>query len=146
MNRHLFSAAALRVGSFQSLGRWVSSRVVWYMSCAISGKHGTVAFSWREHGQNYRHTVRHVGEREQWHHVWHWQHVVDMRASHLLMKVWTWQTLLVRWEEKTEDVVQPRLREIDRFFCISLAQVGLFLGDKNAPDEFGAVFQGSIDM
>ena len=26
-----------------------------------------------------------------------------------------------------------------------LAQVGLFMGDKNAPDEFGAVFQGAID-
>ena len=58
-----------------------------------------------------------------------------------------------------EDVIQPRLREIDRFFFITLgrrlftevlapdgiasglAQVGLFMGDKNAPDEFGAVFQ-----
>ena len=26
-----------------------------------------------------------------------------------------------------------------------LAHVGLFIGDKNAPDEFGAVFQGAID-
>ena len=26
-----------------------------------------------------------------------------------------------------------------------LAQVGLFMGDKNAPDEFGAVFQGAND-
>ena len=26
-----------------------------------------------------------------------------------------------------------------------LAQVGLFMGDKNAPDEFGAFFQGAID-
>ena len=81
------------------------------------------------------------------------------------MKVWTWQTPSVRWTEKnTEDVIQPRLREIDRFFFITrrrrlftevfapdgiasgLAQVGLFIGDKNAPDEFGAVFQGAIDM
>ena len=79
------------------------------------------------------------------------------------MRVWTWQTLLVRWTEKTEDVIQPRLREIDRFFFITrgrqlftevlapdgtasgLAHVGLFMGDKNAPDEFGAVFQGAID-
>ena len=60
-------------------------------------------------------------------------------------------------------MIQPRLREIDRFFFITrgrrlftevlgpdgiasgLAQVGLFMGDKNAPDEFGAVFQGAID-
>ena len=65
--------------------------------------------------------------------------------------------------KNTEDVIQPRLREIDRFFFITrgrrlftevlapdgsasgLAQVGLFMGDKNAPDEFGAVFQGAID-
>ena len=62
----------------------------------------------------------------------------------------------------TEHVIQPRLREIDRFFFITrkrrlftevlapdgrasgLAQVGLFMGDQNAPDEFGAVFQGAI--
>ena len=86
-----------------------------------------------------------------------------MRVSHLLMKAWTWQTLLVRWIENTEDVIQPRLREIDRFFFISrgrrfftevlapdgiasgLAQAGLFMGDKNAPDEYGAVFRGAID-
>ena len=86
------------------------------------------------------------------------------RASHLLTKVWTWQTPSDRWTEKhTEDVIQPRLREIDRFFFITrrrrlltevlapdgiasgLAQVGLLMGDKNAPDEFGAVFQGAID-
>ena len=64
-------------------------------------------------------------------------------------------------------MIQSRLREIDRFFFITrgrrlftevlapdgiasgLAQVGLFMGlfmgDKNAPDEFGAVFQGAID-
>ena len=60
-------------------------------------------------------------------------------------------------------MIQPRLREIDRFSFITrgrrlftevlapdgiasgLAQVGLFMGDKNAPDEFGAVFQGAID-
>ena len=83
------------------------------------------------------------------------------KTSHFLMTVWTWQTLLDRWTENTEDVIQPRLREIDRFFFITrgrrlftevlapdgiasgLAQVGLF--DKNAPDEFGAVFQGAID-
>ena len=76
-------------------------------------------------------------------------------STHLLTKVWTWQTLSVRWTEKnTEDVIQPRLREIDRFFFITrgrrlftevlapdgivsgLAQVGLFMGDKNAPDGF----------
>ena len=57
-----------------------------------------------------------AGETEQWLHTWHWRHAVDTRASHLLMKVWTWQTLLVRWTEETEDVIQPRLREIDRFF------------------------------
>ena len=66
-------------------------------------------------------------------------------------------------QKNTEDVIQPRLREIDRFFFITrgrrlftevlapdgtasgLAQVGLFMGDKNAPDEFGAAFQGAID-
>ena len=60
-------------------------------------------------------------------------------------------------------MIQPRLRLIDRFFLITrrrrlftevlapdgiasgLAQVGVFMGDKNAPDEFGAVFQGAID-
>ena len=81
------------------------------------------------------------------------------------MKVWTWQTPLVRWTQKnTEDVIQTRLREIDRFFFIirgrrlftevlapdgiasGLAQLGLFMGDKNAPDEFGAVLQGAIDI
>ena len=36
----------------------------------------------------------------QWLHTWHWQHAVDTRASHLLTKVWTWQTPLVRWTEK----------------------------------------------
>ena len=36
------------------------------------------------------------------------------------MKVWTWQTPSVRWTEKnTEDVIQPRLREIDRFFFVT---------------------------
>ena len=35
------------------------------------------------------------------------------------MKVWTWQTPSVRWTENTEDVIQPRLREIDRFFFIT---------------------------
>ena len=76
------------------------------------------------------------------------------------MKVWTWQTPLDRWRENTEDVIQPRLREIDIFFFITrgrrlftevlapdgiasgLAQVGLFMGDQNAPDELGAVFSG----
>ena len=61
--------------------------------------------------------------------------------------------------KNTEDVIQPRLKEIDRFFFVTrgrrlftevlapdgiasgLAQVGLFMGDRNAPDEFGAVFQ-----
>ena len=65
--------------------------------------------------------------------------------------------------KSTEDVIQPRLREIDGFFFTTrgrrlftevlapdgiasvLAQVGWFMGDKNAPDEFGAVFQGAID-
>ena len=60
--------------------------------------------------------------------------------------------------KNTEDVIQPRLREIDtwrrRLFtevlapdgiASGLAQVGLFMADKNAPDEFGAVFQGAID-
>ena len=65
--------------------------------------------------------------------------------------------------KNTEDMIQPRLREIDRFFFTTrgrrlftevlapdgiasgLAQVGLFMGDKNASDEFGAVFQGAID-
>ena len=59
--------------------------------------------------------------------------------------------------KNTEDVTQARLREIDRIsrgrrlftgvlapdgIASGLAQVGLFMGDKNAPDEFGAVFQG----
>ena len=131
----------------------VSSRVVWYMGCAISGERGTVVFFWRERGQNYRRIVmdsnEHVGGRRQWLHTWHWQHAVDTRASHLL--------------KNTEDVIQPRLREIDRFYFITrrrrlftevlapdgiasgLAQVGLFMGEKNAPDEFGAFFQGAID-
>ena len=99
---------------------------------------------WRERGQNYRGIAtgsnEHVGGRVQWLHTWHWQHWV---AGH----------------KNTEDVIQPRLREIDRFFFITrgqrlftevlapdgiasgLAQVGLFMGDKNAPDEFGAVFR-----
>ena len=65
--------------------------------------------------------------------------------------------------KNTEDGIQPRLREIERFFFITrgrrlftevlapdgiasgLAQVGLFMGDKNAPDELGAVFQGATD-
>ena len=64
--------------------------------------------------------------------------------------------------KNTEDVIQPRLREIDRLFFITrerrlftevvapdgiasgFAQVGLFMSDKNAPDEFCAVFQGAI--
>ena len=40
VNRHLLSTAALSGGSFQSLGRWVSS----HAACAISGKRGTVVF------------------------------------------------------------------------------------------------------
>ena len=87
-----------------------------------------------------------------------------------------WQTLVRRGkmrykplsrleltETKSEDVIQPRLRDIDKFFFVTrgrrlftevlapdgiasgLAQVGLFMGDKNAPDEFGVVFQGVID-
>ena len=61
-------------------------------------------------------------------------------------------------------MIQPRLREIDRFFFITRARrlftevlvpdaitsgpahVGLFKGGENAPDDFGAVFQGAIDM
>ena len=39
-------------------------------------------------------------EGRQWLHTWHWQHAVDTRASHLSMKVWTWQTPSVRWTEK----------------------------------------------
>ena len=60
----------------------------------------------------------------------------------------------------TEKAIQPRLRDIDKFFFLTrgrrlftevlapdgiasgLAQVGLFMGDKKAPDEFGIVFQG----
>ena len=45
----------------------------------------------------FQRTRRREGE---WLHTWHWQHAVDTRASHLLMKVWTWQTPLVRWTEK----------------------------------------------
>ena len=71
---------------------------------------------------------------------------------------------LVRLERQaTEDVIQLRLRDIDKFFFVTrgrrlftevlapdgiasgLAQVGLFMGDKNAPDEFGVVFQEAID-
>ena len=166
--RRLLSAVALLDGSSRNLVRWAASHVVCYMGCAISGKRGTVDFFWRERGQNYRRAVmvsnEHVGGRRQWLHTWHWQHAVDTRASHLLTKVWTWQTPSVRWIEKnTEDVIQPRLRQIDRFFFITrgrrlftevlapdgivsgLAQVGLFMGDKKAPDEFGAVLQGAID-
>ena len=90
--------------SSQSLGRWVSSLALWFTGCAISEKRGTVVFFWRERGQNYRRIAtdsnEHVGGREQWRHTWHWQHVVDTRASHLLVKVWTLQTLLDRWTEK----------------------------------------------
>ena len=63
----------------------------------------------------------------------------------------------------TEKAIQPRLRDIDKFFFLTrgrrlltevlapdgiasgLAKVGLFMGDKNAPHEFGIVFQGAID-
>ena len=63
----------------------------------------------------------------------------------------------------TEKGIQPRLRDIDTFLFLTrrrrlftevlapdgiasgLAQVGPFMGDKNAPDEFGVVFQGAID-
>ena len=63
----------------------------------------------------------------------------------------------------TEKAIQPRLRDIDKFFFLTrgrrlftevlapdgiasgLAQVGLFMGDKNAPHEFGMVFQGAND-
>ena len=165
--RRLLSAVALLDGSSQNQVRWALSRVAWYTACVTFGRRGTVDFFWRERGQNYRRIVmdsnEHVGGRVQWLHTWHWQHAVDTRASHLLTKVWTWQTPSVRWTKNTEDVIQPRLREIDRFFFITrrrrpftevlapdgiasgLAQVGLFMGDKNAPDEFGAVFQGAID-
>ena len=65
---------------------------------------GIVDFFWRERGQNYRRIAmdsnEHVGGRGQWLHTWHWQHAVDTRASHLLTKVWTWQTPSVRWTEK----------------------------------------------
>ena len=77
--------------SSQSLGIWVSSHVVWYMGCVISGKRGTVVLLWRERGQNYRRIAmdsnEHVGGRGQWLHTWHWQHAVDTGASHLLRQV-----------------------------------------------------------
>ena len=65
--------------------------------------------------------------------------------------------------QATADVIQPRLCDIDKFFFFTrgrrlftevlapdgiasgLAQVKLFIGDKNTPDEFGVVFQGAID-
>ena len=64
--------------------------------------------------------------------------------------------------QATEDVIKPRLRDIDKCFLVArgrrlftevlapdgivsgLAQVGLFMSDKNAPDEVGVVFQGAI--
>ena len=119
------------VVSSRSLG-WVIPKPgkVGFESCRLV--HGMCDFwkarhrglFWRERGQNYRRIVmdsnEHVGGREQWLHTWHWQRAVDTRASHLLTKVWTWQTPSVRWTEKnTEDVIQPRLREIDRFFFIT---------------------------
>ena len=62
-------------------------------------------FSGGGSGQNYRHTVmdsnEHVGGRGQWLHTWHWPHAVDMRASHLLKKVWTWRTPFGSLDRKT---------------------------------------------
>ena len=67
------------------------------------------------------------------------------------------------YRQATEDVIQPRLHDIDKFFFVTqgrrlftevpdpdgiasgLAQVVFFMGDKNAPDEFGVLFQGAID-
>ena len=96
-----------------------------------------------------------------------WHLAPAARCRHegiVLLKIWTWQTLFGSLNRKsTDDVIQRRLREIDIFFFITrgrrlftevlapdgrtsgLAQVGLFMGNKNAPDEFGAVFQGAID-
>ena len=65
--------------------------------------------------------------------------------------------------QATEKTIQPRLRDIDKFFFITrgrrlftdvlapdgiasgLAQVALFMGDTNAPDEFGVFFQEALD-
>ena len=59
--------------------------------------------------------------------------------------------------QATEDVIQPRLRDIDKFFFVArgrrlvtevlapdgiasgLAQVGLFMGDRNAPEELSTM-------
>ena len=149
MNRHLLLAVAPWSGSSQSLGRWVSSHVVWYTGCAIPGKRGTVVFSWSERGQI---TV-----------VLLWIPTSTSEGGGSGFTPGTGSTLSTRkhliYRKNTEDVIQPRLREIDRFFFITrgrrlftevlapdgiasgLAQVGLFMGDKNAPDEFGAVFR-----
>ena len=60
----------------------------------------------------------HVGGREQWLHTWHWQHAVDTRAGRRLFT----------------EVLAPD------GIASGLAQVGLFMGDKNAP----VVFLGAV--
>ena len=136
------------------------------MGCAISGKRGTGVFFWRERGQNYRHIVAdfngHVGEGAVASPL-----VLTTRCRHesisFVDESLDMANAFGSLDKNTEDVIQPRLREIDRFFFITrrgrlftevlvadgiasgLAQVGLFMGDKNAPNEFGAVFQGAID-
>ena len=85
---------AAPVVSSRSLG-WVIPKPgeVGFESCRL--EHGMCDF-WSVDSNE------HVGGREQWLHTWHWQHAFDTRASHLLTRVWTWQTPSVRWTEKTQ--------------------------------------------
>ena len=118
------------------------------------------SFFWRERGQNYRRIAmdsnEHVGGRRQWLHTW----TLSTREQFVAESLDMANAFGSLDRKITEDVIQPRLREIDRFFFITrgrrlftevlapdgiasgLSQVGLFMGDKNAPDEFGAFFQG----
>ena len=67
----------------QNQVRWALSRVVCHMGCVISGRHGTVDFSWRERGQSYRRFVAgsnvHDDERERWLRILHWLHDIVTR-------------------------------------------------------------------
>ena len=62
---YLLLAVAPWSGSSQSLGKWASSHVVWYMGYAISGKRDTVVFFWRERGQSYCFGFQRARRREE---------------------------------------------------------------------------------
>ena len=155
--QRLLSAVALLDGSSQNQVRWALSRVVWYTGCVIFGRRGTVDFSWREHGQSYRRIA--TGSN-----------VHDASCPGCTLSS---RGDLLRGRESghgkrfrlagQEGDGESDPTETDTFFFFTrgrrlftevlvpdgiasgLAQVGLFMGDKNTPDEFGIVFQGAID-